>query len=344
MALAWAVGLSLMGFASGVQAAAHSWELRNGQWQATDDPPTTRPTTQPMTDETLDRAELLLAQGHAGQAKHLLVQWARNNKSHPLRDRAIFLLSQAEYELDDRIRSFYFCDELMEEYPESPLFYNALQRQYDIADAFLNGYKRVFLGLRILDTTDEATEMMYRIQQRSPGSPLAEKALLRTADYYYADSQYDLAADAYGTYVRSYPRSPKVPRARLRQAFSNYAQFRGLRFDATPLVDARAELLSIAAEYPDLAKEENLLPIVDRIDDTFARKIYVTADFYRRTSEPRAAVYNYRFLISAYPNSQEAQAAREWLKKMPVRALAEPAPTGANGYLPATLPSVTEAK
>ena len=71
---------------------------------------------------------------------------------------------------------------------------------------------------------------MLRVQQRSPGSPLAERALLRTADWYYSSADYDLAHDAYGVYVKNYPRSPMVPQVKLRQAFSSLAQFRGVRF------------------------------------------------------------------------------------------------------------------
>ena len=46
--------------------------------------------------------------------------------------------------------------------------------------------------------------------------------MLRAADF-------DLAADVYAAFVKQYPRSPEVPRVRLRQAFSYYAQFRGLK-------------------------------------------------------------------------------------------------------------------
>jgi outer membrane assembly lipoprotein YfiO len=173
---------------------------------------------------------------------------------------------------------------------------------------------------------DEAVDMLFRVRQRSPGSPLAEKALLRTADFYYADSQYDLAADAYAWYAREYPRSPAIGRVKLRQAFANYAQFRGLRFDATPLVDARAQLAELIAANPDLAEEEGLPAVVGRIDRTFAEKLYWTGNFYRRTHEPRAAVYMYRYLLEAYPNTPEAAKAQQALDKMPSWALESPVP------------------
>src|SRR5437762_2932300 len=83
----------------------------------------------------------------------------------------------------------------------------------------------------VLDRTDEAIEMLWRVQQRSPGSPLAEQALKRTADFFYRDGQFDLSAAVYGVYIERYPRSPLVPEVRLKQAYSNLAQMRGLRFD-----------------------------------------------------------------------------------------------------------------
>ena len=61
------------------------------------------------------------------------------------------------------------------------------------------------LGVPVLPAEDEAVEMLFRIQQRSPGSPLAERSLLRTADYYYANADYDLAHDAYEFYVQAVP-------------------------------------------------------------------------------------------------------------------------------------------
>jgi outer membrane assembly lipoprotein YfiO len=159
--------------------------------------------------------------------------------------------------------------------------------------------------------------MLYRIQARSPGSELAEKALLRTADYYYSDSQFDLAADAYAAYLRNFPRSPLTSRVKLRQAYSNLAQFRGLKFDPTPVIDARTQLLDLSAQFPNVANEENIQSLLERIDATFAKKLYVTADFYRRTKQPRAAAYVYAYLVAAYPDSPEARKAEGRLNGLP---------------------------
>lgn len=325
-------------------AAAHAADL----------PPTTRiseltpmgwqdvnaPATQPeVNDPALDRVESLLERHQYDAAKEIVVPWLKSHKVSPVRDRALYLMAEALYQYGDRIQAFYYLDELMDEYPQSKLFYMALDKQYQIADAYLSGYKRRFLLLPILPVEDEAVEMLYRIQQRSPGSPLAEKALLRTAEYYFANRDYDLAADTYAAYIRSYPRSPQVPFARLRQAYSNCAQFRGLRFDPTPLIDARAQLMDILTAYPDLARQNNVQALIDRIDRTFAQKIFATADYYQRTHQLKAAAWNYLYLVKTYPNALEAPKAQTRLAKLPDWTKQPPLPEAGEGYSPATQPA-----
>ncbi|MGA2229858.1 MAG: outer membrane protein assembly factor BamD [Tepidisphaeraceae bacterium] len=310
-----------------------TWEYDNGKWpQVNDD------TAQPVSDPEIDRAEQYLAKGDPNSARQILLAWEHVHKDSPVRDRAIFLIAQSYYQQDDRILAFYYLDEVMDEYPESRLFYPALQKQYEIADDFLAGHKRRFFGIPLLTAEDEAVEMLYRIQQRSPGSDLAEKALLRTCDYYYNSGQFDFAADAYAAFVRGYPRSKDVPRARLRQAFSNLAQFRGLQFDATPIIDARAQLLDIEREYPNLADDENVQPVIEQIDSAFAAKLLVTGAFYERTGQPKAAVYTYRFLIDTYASSPEAAQAKVRVARLPEWAKGPPYPPRAEGYAPATQP------
>jgi tetratricopeptide (TPR) repeat protein len=313
-----------------------TWEFRSGRWLEA-----ARPTTIPTVDEPmLDQAEQLLVQHDPKAAKRILLAWYKVNKQSPVRDRCIFLLSDVFFQQDDRVKSFFYCDELMDDFPESKLFPAALQKQFDIAYDYLNGYKDRFMGMRILDMGTEGVQMMWRIQQRSPGSPLAERGLRATADYYFNDSDYDLAEDAYNAYIQSYPRSGQIPQMKLRAAFSSLAQFRGVKFDATDIIDARAQLMVIQKEYPDLAEEENVQTVLDQIDSAFAKKLLDLGEFYERTHEPRGAAYEYRFLIQTYPNFPEADLARGHLQRMTPNEVAEAAPPMARSYAPTTEPSV----
>jgi outer membrane assembly lipoprotein YfiO len=322
MAIAGAAVLLFL-FASQAFAQSRTWEQRGNQWVEVTQQAAT---TAPAADPTLQRAEQLLSAKTADQAKSLALSWYKRNRDSALVDRALFIIARAENRVGDGIRAFYYYDQLLDEHPESPLYAASLQKQYDIADSYLRGRQRSFLGMYVLGAEEEAVEMLYRVQQRAPSSPIAEKSLLRNADYYFADRQYDLAQDAYGFFIRQYPRSPMISQARLKQAYSAYALFHGPRFEITPIIDARERLATLMAEYPNLAEQENLPAMVEQIDQAMARKLWITADFYRRTGEPRAAAYNYRYLVSAFPESKEAQQASAQLRRLPPGSLDVPDP------------------
>lgn len=298
------------------QPTSQSWELRGAEWQQMAAPDGTPVAADPRVDEI----ERLVDQNRGKDAFKSAVEFLKANSGHPQRDRALFLTSRALYQTGDKVKAFYYCDELLDSYPESPYYQPALDFQYRIADEFLVSGQRRFLGIPFGDYTDEANEMLFRVQQRAPGSRLAEKALLRSADYYYGRSDYDLAGDAYAAYARSYPRSPEVSRVRLKQAWAYLAQFRGLKFDATPVVDAKAQLTDLMATAPELAQEENVAALVERIDSSIAQKMLVTADFYKRTKKPTAAAFMCNQVLSQYPNSPEADQARNFLEKLPQSA------------------------
>jgi outer membrane assembly lipoprotein YfiO len=314
----------------------------HGQWRQIVAP---SPTPDLIPDATLDRVERMIDAHDISAAHDLLSPWLKANLKAPDRDRGLFLLAEIYFQQDDRLTSFYHLDELMDKFPSSRFFGAALQKQYDIGDAFLNGYKRKFLRLRILSAEDEGIEILYRVQERSPGSALAERALLRTADYYFRSSQFDLAEDAYGAFARGFPRSPDVAYVKLREAFSSLAQFRGVRYDSTPLLNARAQFSDFLQAYPELAAQENVKERIERIDNTLADKLYVTGDFYARTHKPVAAAYVYRYALERYPAAPIANTTRMALAELPAAALkSPPPPTISSGEFPATAPTPEKAQ
>ena len=146
---------------------------------------------------------------------------------------------------------------------------------------------------------------------------MSRKDFFQRVNWLPRSREYDLADDAYGAFIRQYSRSPSIPRARLRQAYAAYAQFHGPRFEATPAIDAREQLSAIMQQYPKLAADENIAPLLGDIDSQLAKKLYITADFYRRTHKPSAAVYYYRYLMGSYPDLREAQTAAQRVSQMP---------------------------
>lgn len=241
-----------------------------------------------------------------------LVDWFRagDTRNDPDRDVALFVAANALIEDGRRTKAFFYLDELLDLHRGSDLYYRAAERQYDIADSYLRGEHDRMLFLRQSSDSD-ALEMLFRIQGRVPGSELAERALLRTADYYFEDEQYDFAEDAYTVFVERFPRSPTIPRVRLRQAWSNLLQYGGPRYDPTPLFDARQQFHAFASAYPELAEQQRLDEVTDYIDAQLAKKQAIHASFYARTGEPAAAAKIRRELAEMYPNTPAGREAAE---------------------------------
>ena len=267
------------------------------------------------------RFDAIQADLDAGRGKRAFkraVRWLRANPGEPGYDQALYLAAQGLFDYGNRVKAFFYLDQLLDEYPQSPLWEDALGLQYRIADEYLDGYKDRLLGLALQPAEADGVEMLFRIRERVPQSPLGERALLRTGDFYYANEEYDLAALVYGTYLDRFPRSPTAPRVKLRQAYSNLLQYDGARYDPTPIIDARTQLLELRQTSPALAERADVDRLVLDIDRQLAAKRLETADYYRRTDEPTAAALELRAAARNFPQTPEAEVAAERLDRMGV--------------------------
>jgi outer membrane assembly lipoprotein YfiO len=201
------------------------------------------------------------------------------------------------------------------------LYLPTLEREYACADAFLSGYKRLFMGLRILPVTDDALQLLDRIQDRQRGSAIAEKAGLRVADYYYFAGKFPEAIDAYSDFLKRYPYSQFTRKAEIRRAEASLGSFRGVLFDFTPLYDARERMATITETYPQSAEQLQSRAVDDRIYQLEGLKDLEIARYYFRAGKKHASAYYYKRVIENWPDTSYAQdARRELLARIPGEA------------------------
>ena len=220
------------------------------------------------------------------------------------RPEALLLKGDAQLALGNEYDALMTYEELVQRYPGSAVFVTALEREYDIAKAYAGGLKRKFLGLfRILDTADDAEELLIRIQERLPGSTLAERAGMTLADFYFERRDLFMAAEAYDIFIENYPRSTQIDKARLRLIYSYLANFRGPEYDAVGLLEAQARLRELQAIRPALAQKVGAEALLVRVYESDAIKMLQTARWYVEVGDPISAEYVIRRLVEAYPDS-----------------------------------------
>ncbi len=284
-----------------------SWLLQNGVWV---------PLVAPNPNTPEGRVAQMITELNSGRLKHIPKQarrWIRHNKANPLAPEVLLLRGDAYNAMGAKYTALFAYEDLLDNYPTTPLYGPCLRREYNIACAFLRGYKRKFLGLRILPVNGDALELLRRIQDRQRGSPLAELAGIRVADYYYSDSRFNRAFQSYQDFLRRYPYSQFVVKATIMEVQCLLATFRGVKFDLTPLRNAEAQLESLTQNYPHFAQILQVKALEERIYQIEGHKELEIAEFYIRFSKPGAARYYYNRVINDWPDTQWAKTAKNEL-------------------------------
>ena len=295
--LAWAIS------ASAVAQDIYRLDPETDEWKLEQTPAPNSSAAQ------LARARVLLTEGRHDRALNMANRWMARNPGSPLMPEAYLIKGDALVGLGDEYESLYEFEYLVRKFPGSEVFSLALLREYDIAMKYAHGLKRKMFGLRIIDATDEAEELFIRIQERMPGSNLAEKSGLELADLYFRQRKMELAASAYAIFIERYPRSTEIPFARRRLIYSNIASFKGPEFDIVGLLEAKAELQQLAVQRPAEAERIGAQALVERINESEANKLLVTAQWYLHQGDPIACEFTIRSLVRKFPSSAAAMKA-----------------------------------
>ena len=255
-----------------------------------------------------------VAGGEFKDAVEAAEDWLENNPGHPRTDAVLLARADALSGLGRYWKALYDYEKLIIEHPSSEHYLDAVRREFDIANLFIDGWKRKVLGLRVLPTDGEGEELLIRVQERAPGTPVAEQAAIKLADYYFDEQQMVLAAEAYQLFLENYATSPLRERAMLRLIQASLSRFKGPRFDATGLLEAQERLRVYADEYPASAERIGASALQDRITESLGRRDLATAAWYRKRGETLSAEVIWRRVLRDYPGTRAAREAAENLR------------------------------
>ena len=212
-------------------------------------------------------------------------------------------------------KSLFDYEHLIRTYPESEQFLTAIEREFDIAMQYLGGMRKRFFGIRMTSGEEIAIELLIRVQERVPGSQLAERAAIELADHYYSKREMRLARDAYQLYLLNFPNGPDRMHAEKRLIYADVARFKGPRYDGAGLLDARVRIRNFAARYPVEAERSGVNDgLIARIDESLAAQMLDAARWYVTQDDHAAVRYTLRRLVRRYPRTIAATRARTILE------------------------------
>lgn len=270
-------------------------------------------------------------------------KFAERYPGNPLREDVLGLAGEAEIGRERYWQAYEWLEKQIAEFPSGARLERALEKEMEIAQAFLAGKKRLAAKVFWLPAQQEGIDILRKIAEHAPGTDRAEQALLAVGDYYFNTQQWEDAVDAYNAYLKLFPKSERAIVAELRSAESLLRSYRGPAWDDTPLIESQQRYRDFRTRHPAAAAEANVDKVLEVIHEARAQKQFVVAQFYARTGKTAPAAFYYRIVIEQFadtPFAGQAQMNLDALgiipEQVPPGALARGVPAGA---LPTTRPT-----
>jgi len=266
----------------------------------------------------VEQARKLMDEGDARRAKNVLDPFIEKNerKSNPWVPEALLLRGLALEAQTYEYTALYDYEAIAKRFPQSDAFPKANERELEIALAYANGKHRRWLGMRILDATDVAVELMIRVQERMPGSALAERAAIELADYYYNRRDIQLAGESYSLYIENHPKGPNRIKAEQRRIYCDIARFKGPRYDASGLLDAQSRIRDFQRRYRAEAEAAGLNDgLIARLDESMAAQLLEAAEWYLKRGDEASARLTLRRLARERPTTMAGGRALDMLEE-----------------------------
>ena len=300
MACAWMV---LAGFSGGVWGQT-TYRLEPGRG------------VEPVLDESqspegavLAQTRRLIAEEKFREAYDVIHEWIEENKDtdSPALPEAYVLRGTALVGRDMEFRALFDFEHVARNYPDSAAFPTALERELEVGNKYLHGLRRRQFGFRVESAVDVAEEIIVRINERLPGSRLAERALMDLADYYYRERDLRMAATAYECFVLLFPASDQRQKAMERRIYATIAQFKGPSYDASGLIEAKYQIEEFQERYPREAAESGLSDaLAARLDESAAAQVLTVARWYLKRGDPASARLTLTRLVQRHPATAAA--------------------------------------
>lgn len=156
---------------------------------------------------------------------------------------------------------------------------------------------------------NDAAEAFETVIELGRGTDYAQEAQFYLAESYFNSGRYLLASAEYGRYTTLYPRADKREEAQFKEAYSYYQLSPRYKLDQKHSRTAIEKFQLFNSRYPNSERVDEAAQYITELRSKLAKKLYYSANLYRRTKSYEAAIVYYDLTIDNYPESGWAQRA-----------------------------------
>jgi outer membrane protein assembly factor BamD len=221
-------------------------------------------------------------------------------------------------------RAFKEYQKVVERYPRLELFQEVLQRQFSIADLYLQGkWFKLWGYIPYGPSMDKTAGMFEKIVDTGPYSDVAPQAQLKIGaarekqkDFPAAVKAYEIAADRYND------RPAVAAEAIYRQGISYWKQAQKAEYDQSAAASAIEAFTDFITLYPSDPRVKECQQLIDGLHAEQARGNFEIALFYEKKHKYQGALVYYNEVLLVDPASKRAEEARNRIDELKNRITA----------------------
>ena len=242
----------------------------------------------------------------------------------PLEQESLFYLAESNFYADDYPEATDNYSELLTKYPNTTHLDKVIRRQFDIARYWEQHHQHaphwattpnLFDDSRpLFDTLGHSLKNYENIRLNDPTGPLADDAIMATANSHFLRGRYNDADYYYDLLRREYPRSEHQYEAHILGLQCKLRMYQGPDYVATPLLEAKQLIKQLKVQFGaelDEAERARLAEIQGTLVMQLATRDFNSAKWYEENKHYESARMYYSQLVRDYPDTPLAAEARQ---------------------------------
>src|SRR5882762_8469514 len=272
-----------------------------------------------LTGDAVDLFQIGQTAEKEGDTKRAIRAYKSLVKRHPkdkVASEALYRAAQLQEQEHNFFAAADSFSQLVEQYPGSPHFDEAIEAQFRIGEIYLNGKKLRFFGIPVASALDRAVSVFANVVRTAPYGKYTARAQFDIGLAREKQGANDAAIQAYQAVVDKFPNEPIAVDAQYQIGYIWFtAAQRGTK-DAAAATNAKTAFQDFLFHYPKSEKAAQARANLDILEHKQTANSYTVAKFYDKQKYYRAAVIYYNEVIRQQPGSEESNQAKKRIDQL----------------------------
>ena len=254
-----------------------------------------------------------------GNTKHAIKAYKSLVKRHPkdaLAAGALFRAAELQEQNHDYFRAAESFRQLVEKYPGSPHFDEAIEGQFRIGEVYLAGKKLRVLGIPVASSLERAVAIFASVVRTAPYGKYTARAQFDIGLVREKQGANDAAIEAYQAVVDKFPNEPIAVDAQYQIGYIWFHASRTGTKDIAAASKAKTAFQDFLFHYPNSEKAAQARADLGLLEQKQTSSSFEVAKFYDKQKYYRAAVIYYNEVIRQQPGSTESDRAKKRIDEL----------------------------